>query len=66
MRKEEIELTDNDVNFEKEGKDVDAENMLAPGLIKIREPSEKTAFRIARRRSKLDAYFAAMEDMWEE
>ena len=66
MQNEEIKLTCNGVNFEKEGKDVDAENILAPGLIKIREPSEKTAIRIARRRSKLDAYFAAMEDMWEE
>jgi hypothetical protein len=66
MREEEIKLACNRGNFEKDGKDVDAENILAPGLIKIREPSEKTTVRIVRRRSKAEAYFAAMEDMREE
>ena len=65
MREEEIKLTCNSVEFEKETKDVGKENILAPGLLKNKEPSEKTAVRKTRH-TKMDTYFAAMEDMWDE
>ena len=66
MGEEVIKLTCNGVKLEKETIDGDKEYLLAPGLINTREPSEKSVVRIATRRSKAEAYFAAMESIWEE
>ena len=66
MTEEEIKLPCAGVELKKPARGVDEESSLAPGLIKFRGPSEPAAVTRARRRTRVEAYFAAMEDLWDE
>lgn len=60
MREGGIKLTCDGVKVKKQARDGDEENLLAPELVKINGPSEKTTVRISIRQTKMDVYFAAI------